>query len=201
MRLPSFPAALVVCLALSLGATNAVATPITYQFGVTATDGPLIGATSIGTLTFDHSIIPPGGGFVEIAGLFTHLALAWDGVNYDQTTANTGTLGFGADGTLVYALFGTNCGPSGFGCGVGGDRNLYPHQWDFNIFAGVGAFEYITPIDPSGGPFDGNVTLAGPISSASTPGTLSLLCLGLALLMFRRRSQLPTQSPALLRSC
>lgn len=157
--------------------------------------------TSFGTLTFEDSIIPPGGGFVSIAGLFTDLAFAWDGVNYSETMANTGTLGFGTDGSLIYALFGTNCGPSGSGCGVGGDRNLYPHQWEFNIFLGVGGFEYITPTDPLGGPFTGSVTLTGPVSPVSAPGTLSLLCWGLALLVFRRRSHLPAQSPALLRSC
>jgi hypothetical protein len=100
----------------------------------------------------------------SIAGLFTNLAFAWDGVNYNATMANTGTLGFGTDGSLIFALFGTNCGPSGFGCGVGNDRNLYPHQWFFGISLGVGAFEYITPSDPLGGPFNGSVMLTGPVS-------------------------------------
>jgi hypothetical protein len=191
MRLCSFPAALAVYLALSLGTTNAAASPLTFQFGVTATDGPLIGATSSGTLTFDSSIIPPAGGLVSIAGLFTHLAFAWDGVNYNETTANTGELAFATDGTLYAVLFGTNCGPSGFGCGVGNDRSLYPRQWDFSFFVDAGAFQYITPTDPLGGPFNGSVTFTGPVSAVSAPGTLSLLCGGLTLLAFCRRSHSP----------
>ena len=65
---------------------------------------------------------------------------------------------------MISALFGTNCGPSGFGCGIGGDRNLYPHQWFFSSSLGVGAFEYVTPTDALGGPFNGSVTLTGPVS-------------------------------------
>jgi hypothetical protein len=174
-------AALFAYVVLSFEAFPAAADPITYQFGVTAIDGPLAGTTSIGTLTFDTSIIPSSGGFVSIAGLFTQLAFAWDGVNYDETTANTGTLGFEADGTLIYALFGTDCGPSGFGCGVGPD----PNEWSFDIYYGAGAFYYISPIDPTA-IFTGNVALTGPVSIAA-PGTLPLLCLALVAFAFLRR--------------
>ncbi len=174
--------ALVAYVVLSFGAIPAAAGPITYQFGVTAIDGPLAGTTSIGTFTFDTSIIPSGGGFVSVAGLFTQLAFAWEGVNYDETTANTGTLGFEADGTLIYALFGTDCGPSGFGCGVGSD----PNQWSFDIYYGAGAFYYRSPADPIE-LFTGTTALTGPVSIAA-PGTLPLLCLALAAWPFLRRS-------------
>src|SRR4029077_18301496 len=134
--------------------------------------------TSLGTFTFDTSIIPSGGGFVSIAGLFTQLAFAWQGFNYDETTANTGTLGFEADGTLIYALFGTDCGPSGFGCGVGPALD----QWSFDIYYGAGAFYYRSPADPIE-IFTGTTALSGPVSIAA-PGTLPLLCLALAALPF-----------------
>jgi len=81
-----------------------------------------------------------------IAGLFTHLAFFWDVVSYDENSANTGVLRFEADGTLIYALFGTNCGPSGFGCGVGNDPD--PYQWCFDNYYGEGAFYYRSPTDP-----------------------------------------------------
>jgi hypothetical protein len=166
MKLSNFAARIVVCVALSFVAMNAQAVPVTYQFGVTATDGPLVGTTSIGTFTFDSSIIPAGGGFVSIAGLFTDLAFSWDGVNFDETTANTADLGFEADGTLIYTLFGTHCGPSGFGCGVGGYPE--PYQWQFNIYYGFGAFSYLTPADPMMNIYNGSVTLAR--SNIRNPG-------------------------------
>jgi hypothetical protein len=140
-------AALLLQFAVSFVSDGATAAPNAYQFTVTAIDGPLAGVTSVGTFAFDPSIVPEGGGYVEVADLFTHLAFSWDGVEYDETTANTGTLGFDADGTLFYALFGTDCGPSGFGCGVGNGPD--PYQWSFNISDGDGAFLYLSPKDPS----------------------------------------------------
>jgi hypothetical protein len=189
MKPCNLASALVVCVVMSFGAIPAGAVPITYQFGVTAIDGPLAGTTSLGTFTFDTSIIPSGGGFVSIAGLFTQLAFAWQGFNYDETTANTGTLGFEADGTLIYALFGTDCGPSGFGCGVGPDLD----QWSFDIYYGAGAFYYRSPADPIA-IFTGTTALTGPVSIAA-PGTLPLLCLALAALAFLRRSHRVTRWP------
>ena len=157
MKKPSgLIAAILLLSAVSFASDVASAAPSAYEFTVTGSDGPLAGVTSVGTFVFDPTIAPEGGGFVEIAGLFTHLAFSWDGVDYNETTANTGTLGFDADGTVIYALFGTDCGPSGFGCGVGNGPN--PYQWSFNIFNGAGAFLYLSPKDPSN-IFDGTVSL------------------------------------------
>jgi hypothetical protein len=148
MKKPSgLPAGILLLFAVLFACNEATAGPSVYQFAVTGITGPLAGVTSVGTFAFDPTIAPEGGGFVEIAGLFTHLSFSWDGVDYDEDTANTGTLGFEADGTLIYALFGTDCGPSGFGCGVGNDPN--PKQWSFDIYYGTGAFYYFSPTDPS----------------------------------------------------
>ena len=195
MTISSDAAVIGLCALLATGPIAAMATPITYQFTVTATDGPLANTTSTGTFTFDSAIIPAGGGFVEIAGLFSDLAFAWDGVNFDEATANTGTLGFEADGTLIYALFGTNCGPSGFGCGVGDTSD--PYQWQFDIYYGNGAFYYLTPADPMKGIYNGSVSLAGPISSIAEPQTGLALVAGLTALIFRpsrRKSAHPSSS-------
>jgi len=148
MKKPSgFLAATLLLFAVSLASNKAAADPTAYLFTVTAVSGPLAGVTSVGTFAFDPTIAPAGGGFVEIAGLLTHLAFSWDGVDYNETTANTGTLGFEADGTLILVLIGTNCGPSGFGCGVGNDPD--PRQWSFDNYYGTGAFYYLSPSDPS----------------------------------------------------
>ena len=164
MKKPSgFLAAIVMLFAVAFASHQASAAPSAYQFTVTGVTGPLAGVTSVGTFVFDPAIAPEGGDFVSVAGLFTDLTFSWDGVAYDETTANTGTLGFEADGTLIYALFGTDCGPSGFGCGVGGGPNPKPHQWSFNIYYGDGAFYYISPADTSDY-FVGAVSIA-PVTS------------------------------------
>jgi hypothetical protein len=154
-------AAVLLLLAVSVAPIKSTAGTPAYEFTVTGVSGPLAGVTSIGTFSFDPTIAPEGGGFVSIAGLFESLSFSWDGVNYDEGSANTGTLGFDADGTLIYALFGTNCGPSGFGCGVGDGAS--PREWSFNIYYGTGAFYYISPTDPSN-IFAGTVALM-PIPS------------------------------------
>jgi hypothetical protein len=158
-------AAVLLLLAVSVAPIKATAgTPAAYEFTVTATNGPLAGVTSVGTFSFDPAIASEGDPYVSIAGLFESLSFSWDGVDYDEDSANTGTLGFDADGTVFYALFGTTCGPSGYGCGVNGG---IPHEWSFNIDIEsgtvTGAFSYSSATDPSG-PFDGTVTLT-PIPS------------------------------------
>lgn len=159
-------AAVLLLLAVSVAPIKSTAGTPAYEFTVTGVTGPLAGVTSVGTFSFDPTIAPAGGGYVSIAGLFESLSFSWDGVDYDEDSANTGTLGFDADGTLFYALFGTNCGPSGFGCGVGDGAS--PREWSFNIDIEngtvTGAFYYVSPADPSGGPFEGKVALM-PIPS------------------------------------
>jgi hypothetical protein len=84
------------------------ATPITYDFTVTATSGPLSGDESSGTLSFDSSSIVIGG-INQSHGLLTELNFTWNGITYDQSSANTGELSFGPTGSLTEALFGTDC--------------------------------------------------------------------------------------------
>ena len=154
--------AVILLVAVSLVSHRAAAAPTAYQFTVTGLSGPLAGVTSTGTFTFNASIVPEGGGYVFVAGVFTHLSFSWEGINYDETTANTGDLGFEPDGTLFHALFGTDCGPSGFGCGVGNR----PSDWAIGFDDGSGFFYYKSPTDPIE-IFDGVVSLT-PLSSPTT---------------------------------
>ena len=161
-----FRRGLVVATLLVAGALvsqRAAAAPTAYQFVVTGVTGPLAGVTSVGTFTFDPAIVPEGEGYVFVADAFASLSFTWEGVDYDETTANTGDLGFAANGTLFHAMFGTDCGPSGFGCGVGAER---PLGWMIAFDNGTGAFTYTSATDPIE-IFDGIVTLT-PLSIPTT---------------------------------
>jgi hypothetical protein len=78
-------------------AVNTDASPITFSFSVTATSGPLDGITENGTFTYDSSSIIPGGANDNV-GLLTDLNFTWNGITYNQTTANTGFLAFDSSG-------------------------------------------------------------------------------------------------------
>jgi len=93
---------------IALMAVSAQATPVTYDFMVTATGGPLTGVTASGTFTFDDTIIPVGGGEVDGDNLLTNLSFIWDSIAYNQTTANTGFLVFDAAANLSVFAFGNN---------------------------------------------------------------------------------------------
>ena len=80
---------------------------VNYDFSVTATSGPLVGVTAVGTFAFDSSIIPLGGGFLPQLNLLSDLNFTWHGITYDETTANTGFLNFDAAGNLIGVAFGT----------------------------------------------------------------------------------------------
>src|SRR5215472_15642660 len=108
-------------LALTVGGI-ANASPITYDFTVTATSGPLSGTIEHGTFSYDSSSIVPGG-INQAAGLLTGLSFVWNGISYDQTTANTGDLRFDASGHLTEALFGTDCSAGGNCQLVDGDNS------------------------------------------------------------------------------
>src|SRR5438034_1239057 len=109
MRLNNCLLVAAVGLALALASIDAAdASPIDYTFSVTATEGPLSATTAAGTFSYDTSSIVPGGRNLN-TGLLTALNFTWDGITYNQTTANTGALGFDAAGMLTLSLFGTNC--------------------------------------------------------------------------------------------
>ena len=151
----------------ALAVTTAHATPINYTFMVTATDGPLSGTSATGTFSYDSSSIIPGGININV-GLLTSLDFTWNGIHYDQTTANTGFLEFNSSGNLIptSSSFGNHC--SSNSCEV--DSNT--EQW----FVGSN-FTYSTL--NSDGIFDGTTTFS-LITAAPEPSTLALLGVGIA---------------------
>jgi hypothetical protein len=170
-------------LGLLVGAKEATAAPISYDFTVNGgLSGPLAGVTSSGFFTFDDSIIPVGGGTVLQGGLFTDLAFSWNGIAYDESTANTGILTFDASGALVPLFyFGNNC--VGAVCSISHLTN----QWALQMNDEGGYFTYGLP-DVFGLQF-GPATYSPRAAVAPEPGTLLLFGLGgLAFARRRRRS-------------
>jgi len=163
-------------IALWLACAGAAASPITYDFTVTASDGPLAGTVAQGDFTFDSSSITPGA-VNGATGLLTTLHFAWNGIVYNAGTANTGALAFDATGNLLSALFGTQCNP-GFCSGSAGIEG-----WTVSA---PGIFFYT----PAG--FDvgstGTVTLSLAVPE---PGMLGLLGAALATLAFSRLRRYP----------
>jgi PEP-CTERM motif len=156
---------------------RAEASLITYNFSVTATSGPLSGTTAPGTFTYDSSSIVLGGSN-DSTGLLTALNFTWDGILYDQTTANTGFLVFDATGTLTTASFGNNC--------IAGacTANAAFEQW--YIVTGTSQFKYAMSGVPS--IFDGTETAS--LAKVPEPSTLVLLSAGFgALLLAGLRKQ------------
>src|SRR5262249_16349568 len=94
---------------LGSGSGVALSDPVTYDFTVTATNGPLSGTVADGSFTFNGSLAPSGGGALTEPGLFSSLSFTWDGVTYDASAANTGDLVFNASGGLIFAEFGNDC--------------------------------------------------------------------------------------------
>jgi hypothetical protein len=149
------------------------AVPVTYDFTVTGTSGPLSGTVAHGSFSYDSSSVVPGGGHAA-TGLLTGLSFSWNGVSYTPATANTGGLVFQADGTLSIALFGTNC--TAGDCGVFAPNNA--NEFLADVFPGfVGAFDYTVPGITTAF-FSGTVTSA--LAAVPEPASLPLLALGLA---------------------
>ena len=99
-------------LACILAAPTADAGLVRYAFTVTIGSGPFA-AQSTGTFAYDTSIIPAPAAGVVVGGLdlLVNLDLTWNGIQYDETTANTGGMVFDASGTLVDIVFGNECVP------------------------------------------------------------------------------------------
>jgi len=117
-----------------LFAAAANATPVKYDFTVTATSGPLDGTVSHGTFSFDSSSVTPGT-WSRATGLLTAFDFTWNGTTYNAATANTGTLSFDGAGHLTDFMFGTHCSAGECSFAVA------PETW----FAWSDAFFYSLP--------------------------------------------------------
>ena len=160
----------------------AVCDPVTYDFTVTAINGPLAGDVSDGSFTFNSSIVPRGPGILT-GPLLTSVSFTWDGITYNSSTANTGFLGFNSKGTLAEVVFGDFC--NGGGCGSGGGSET----WFVEGSAAGNGFAYAVPSSPFD--WNGTVSFSPALSGTSIPepSTLGLLCLGLSGILLVRRSK------------
>jgi len=165
--------AVLAVVALLFWVSTANAFPITYNFTVIATSGPLSGTVEHGTFSYDSSSIIPGG-INDAAGLLTSLSFSWNGISYDQTTANTGDLRFDANGHLTEALFGTDCSAGGNCQLVDGNDSWFGITGSF--------FTYSVPDGLGGG---GSFTAVAAVSTPE-PTTLALLGLGSVLVGIMR---------------
>jgi hypothetical protein len=190
MRFANYLFAALFVLALGLPSMRAAdASPVNYTFLVTATEGPLAGTTAPGAFSYDTSSIVPGGINNNI-GLLTALNFTWNGITYNQTTANTGFLGFDAAGMLTSDTFGTDCIPGNpSACHVSSPG---PEAWFVAIpFIPVPP-EFVYHVQGVDGNFLGTVT-QNLVAAAPEPPALALLGVavaGLTLVGVRRRQRL-----------
>ena len=164
---------LVLVLLVDSGALQAAT--ITYDFLVDGGDsGPLAGVTASGFFSFDDSIVPPGAGIVGEADLLSDLEFTWNGISYDETTANTGDLTFDATGALVTGTFGSDCGAGFCGAGISDTNSWFVGLADEFVYDAGGERLFFGPTSFS-------------LRSVPEPDTLALLGLGLLGLGVTRR--------------
>jgi hypothetical protein len=84
------------------------AATVTYDFTV-----ELDGTSSSGSFSYSDSVIPPDGGSVSQLGLLSDFQFSWNGLSWDETTANTGALVFDSAGMLTAFWIGSNPGTGG----------------------------------------------------------------------------------------
>ena len=157
----------------------AEATPITYNFTVQVTSGPLTGNVQSGSFSYDSSSVVLGG-FNSASNLLTALNFTFDGMAYDASTANTGLLGFDSAGDLTSFFFSSSC--ISLGC------TYPPGTGNFTVTPGPNGFLYSTPGFGSYALGDVTYALAGvPVPE---PSTLGLFGFGLLLLGIAARRRL-----------
>jgi parallel beta-helix repeat protein len=112
---------------------------ITYGFSFPgASGGPLSGVGGKGSFSFDESLIPASGfGAIDGQGLLWDLSFTWNGIAYDETTANTGGLTF-FGGQLIGFSFGNHCS-GGFGTPPG-TCLVISNTNDWRVASGSGFF-------------------------------------------------------------
>ncbi|MEP7184709.1 MAG: PEP-CTERM sorting domain-containing protein [Rhodanobacter sp.] len=147
----------------------AQATPMTYGFTVTVTDGPLAGNVQNGSFSFDSGSVTPGN-TNSTNGLLTAFDFTFNGMAYDAGTANTGALGFDAAGNLNYFFISSSCPLCTFA----------PGTENFTVTPGQNGFIYSTASFDSYG--FGDVTYASTGVHVPEPGALGLFGFGLLLL-------------------
>lgn len=160
-------------------APAAEATPVTHDFAVHVTSGPLAGSVENGSFSYDSSSITPGG-FNSASGLLTAFDFTFDGITYDAGSANTGLLGFDAAGDLTSFFISSSCISLGCTFSAGTEN--------FTVTPGMNGFVYSTSSFQNYG--FGDVTFAPVRASVPEPGTLGLFGFGLLLLGAAARRRL-----------
>jgi hypothetical protein len=154
------------------------ASPVTHPFDVVIqrNDGP---HTYFGTFSYESSSITAGA-TNSATGLLTDLLFDLLGQTYDESTANTGYLGFDAQGDLNNVLFGTNCGAGTCSAPAGpGPFGSWYFSWSSagnNGTAFVGNNVGLAG-EGVGGIFNGATSVSAAVPE---PGTLALAGLAFA---------------------
>lgn len=146
---------------------------VTYQFTVAGGNGPLGDVIAQGHFSFDNALQPlPGQDFLLGDNLLTDLLFTWNGVTYDETTANTGGFIFDDSNEVLIVLFGNNCLVSANGCSLESLQDHWSIGIGFNLPAG-GNIEYAHPSEA--GFFFSDIT------ATQVPVPSALICLFSAL--------------------
>ncbi len=159
------------------------AEPISYEFDLTITAGPLTGENYSGSFSFDSGLVVPGSTIFG-TDLFGSLSFVFHGVTYSASNTDLVELQWDAAGELSDFVIGTDCAGAA-GCDIVNGSESWAMLPSAFAYAIVGdANSYI-----SDGPTFRRVL---PPSGAPEPGSLALL-IGAAIagLQVQRRHKTP----------